>query len=435
MALIGAFVHQHAYAQGTTAAPPANPAPAPAPATDVPEKKVTREIKVTEEQLKQARVFFDAGSAAYARGQWSTAVAQFETTFQLAPRPNVAFALAQAERKQFYVEGLSQVLLRRAVEHYEYYLHHAPNGERRNEATEAIRELVRLRENTGSGATESTSAAISRSTLTITSNAEGAQFSIDGGAFADLSSEAYPMEPGEHTLTVRANGYQDTKQRVTCRAGQPMGISIQLSELSGTLRIIANKSGDIYIDGRPYGSIGNRSIELAAGTYTVSLAANGSPLHTETVVIERGKARDMPVRFSTTAQRTVSYIGFVSAAGVLVLSGLTMAYTIKLNDDLRVLDDERNRATIATPFSVDKRDEFNRTLKDRDAIRGATGLGIGIGVVLLGVSGALYTFDKPSAGAIALPQKPEKKAPLKPELSALPYVTPGGFGLQAGGSF
>src|SRR5215468_3180958 len=67
--------------------------------------------------VEEARVYFDAGRQAYERGDYVTAIRSFEHAFEKVPRPEIAFSLAQAYRKQFIVDG-DAAKLRRAVALY-----------------------------------------------------------------------------------------------------------------------------------------------------------------------------------------------------------------------------------------------------------------------------------------------------------------------------
>src|SRR5262249_6001882 len=92
------------------------------------------------EETERARTFFNAGAQAYGAAKYADAVRSFEQAYAIAPRPQVLFSLAQAERKEFLDRGDAGVL-RHAIAHYKEYLEKVPSGGRRSEAIEAKSEL------------------------------------------------------------------------------------------------------------------------------------------------------------------------------------------------------------------------------------------------------------------------------------------------------
>ena len=94
----------------------------------------------TPDEVDRARTFFNAGAQAYSAARYAEAVRSFDQAYELAPRPQLLFSLAQAERKEFFASNDAS-LLRRAVQHYKAYLDQVPSGGRRSEATEAKADL------------------------------------------------------------------------------------------------------------------------------------------------------------------------------------------------------------------------------------------------------------------------------------------------------
>ena len=84
----------------------------------------------TTDDVERARTFFNAGAQAYASARYAEAVRSFEQAYELAPRPQLLFSLAQAERKEFFASN-DGGYVRRAVQHYKAYLEQVPSGGRR----------------------------------------------------------------------------------------------------------------------------------------------------------------------------------------------------------------------------------------------------------------------------------------------------------------
>ena len=62
------------------------------------------------ESVEQAKEYFRAGAQAYAVGQYQVALQAFEQAYALAPRPAVLFSMAQAERRQYFVDQKTEHL-------------------------------------------------------------------------------------------------------------------------------------------------------------------------------------------------------------------------------------------------------------------------------------------------------------------------------------
>ena len=90
----------------------------------------------TPDEVERARTFFNAGAQAYSAARYADAVRSFDQAYELAPRPQLLFSLAQAERKEYFA-GNDPSYLRRAIQHYKAYLDQVASGGRRSEATEA----------------------------------------------------------------------------------------------------------------------------------------------------------------------------------------------------------------------------------------------------------------------------------------------------------
>ena len=71
----------------------------------------------TPDDVERARTFFNAGAAAYSAAKYYDAVRSFEQAYELAPRPQILFSLAQAERKEYFASNDASYL-RRAIQHY-----------------------------------------------------------------------------------------------------------------------------------------------------------------------------------------------------------------------------------------------------------------------------------------------------------------------------
>lgn len=56
------------------------------------------------DDVEQAKTLFNAGAQAFNVGKFSAAIQAFDAAYALAPRPAILFSLAQAQRRQYFVD-------------------------------------------------------------------------------------------------------------------------------------------------------------------------------------------------------------------------------------------------------------------------------------------------------------------------------------------
>ena len=140
----------------------------------------------------------------------------FEQAYEIAPRPQLLFSLAQAERKEYFA-GNDPSYLRRAIQHYKAYLEQVSSGGRRSEATEAKADLeARLARDPQAQAAAAAAAPPEKrkARVTVYSATPGAQASIDGGPAQELPYFG-DLEPGKHRVRVFAEGFIDAEREVS----------------------------------------------------------------------------------------------------------------------------------------------------------------------------------------------------------------------------
>src|SRR5687768_12850711 len=182
----------------------------------------------TPDEVERARTFFNAGAAAYGTAKYYDAVRSFEQAYELAPRPQVLFSLAQAERKEYFASN-NAAYLRRAIQHYKDYLDQVPTGGRRSEATEAKADLEgrlsRLDPSQAQGGTIM-HAEKRKARITVYSATPGAQVVVDKGQPQELPYFG-DLEPGKHVVRVFAEGYFDEQQEVS--GDKPVDVPVNLT--------------------------------------------------------------------------------------------------------------------------------------------------------------------------------------------------------------
>ena len=104
--------------------------------------------RAADDKVARAKTHFALGARAYEANEFRVAIEAFEAANRLAPHPALLFSIAQASRKQYFIDCKPEDL-RRAVDSYRKYLAGAPEGARRGEAGAALAELEPLAERLG----------------------------------------------------------------------------------------------------------------------------------------------------------------------------------------------------------------------------------------------------------------------------------------------
>jgi hypothetical protein len=385
----------------------------------------------TPDEVERARTFFNAGAQAYANASYKDAARSFEQAHALAPRPQLLFSLAQAERK----EGLSSndaAYLRRAVQHYKEYLDQVPTGGRRSEATEAKADLeARLARMDPSQAT----AAVHekrKARVTVWSPTPGARVSLDNGP-----PEAVPyfsdLEAGKHVVRVFADGYFDESASVSGDNTAEQPLNMPLREKPAAVTVDVAQSGELYVDGRIVATTPlPRAIDVPPGPHVLSVAVNGRRAFSQEIVLERGKPFRFAPHLETSPQRIVSY-GLLGVGAVGIVTGavftiLALGQESKAKD----IDDARSTGNI----TGDRLDAYNKAIDRRDSFRttGVVGLAAGAAFALGGA--ALFIYDKPPVAVVpprSVEPTPQPRQNL--EVGAYPILGPGIAGAGVGGRF
>src|SRR5262245_22479582 len=103
------------------------------------------------QDLERAKASFQAGATAYAVGEYLAAIQALEAAYAITPSPAIAFSLAQAERRQYFV-GHERPHLDRAIALFRQYVDQVPSAGRRADALDALSQLEPLAALQGAGA-------------------------------------------------------------------------------------------------------------------------------------------------------------------------------------------------------------------------------------------------------------------------------------------
>lgn len=381
----------------------------------------------TAEEVERARTFFNAGAQAYAAARYADAVRSFEQAYALAPRSSLVFALAQAERKEYYATNDPR-LLRRALSHYVEYLDQVKSGGRRAEAIEARAELEARLSRLDPQQAEPTAAPPDKRAprLTVYSPTPGARVSVDGGALEELPYFG-DLAPGRHKVRVVAEGFYDAEQEVSGDRGIDVPVNLPLRERPALVTVALDRAAEIYVDGRlvattPVG----RPIEVPPGPHVLSVSTNGKKAYSREVTLERGKPFRFAPELETSGQRVVALTMLGAGAVGLLAGGAFGLAALGREGAAEDIAERRARENI----SAGDLEAYNRAIDDRDAFRTASVVSLSAGAALALGGAALYLFDRPSIPVLPPRSTEPKPQPTEPtmEIGAYPVLGPGTWG-------
>jgi PEGA domain len=391
---------------------------------------------VRADSVEQARMYFDAGAQAYTAGRYAVAIEAFDEAYRLSSRPSALFSLAQAERKQFWVdkkpEGLS-----RALGHYRAYLTAVPEGGRRDDATSAIAELEPVQARLGGAVEVAAPGAQTDTRLLVSSQAINASASIDGAGAAPLPRIA-PLTPGKHHVLVVADGYFDDERDITILPGVTTPMELNLKEKPGLLNVETESGATILVDGREGGTTPQaHPLEVPSGKHTVAVSRNGRQLWKSDVTLERGKTRSIIVRLDLSRQRRISFVVLGASAVGVVAGAVFIGVSVAQQSSAESIKSQRAVSNITASQLA----SYNGDLTARAAWRSASLATFGASAAVLATGGALFLFDRPTGGK-AEPSFEPAPRPATPvgcgcgiEISAIPMVGPGFGGAGVLGRF
>jgi hypothetical protein len=379
-------------------------------------------------EQREAKHYFEAGAAAYAMGDYRAAIQAFAAAYALTPLPAIAFSLAQAERRQYFVSHEPPHLLR-AIELFRAYLAAVGTGGRRADATDALAQLEPLAlavQQSGTASPTATSDA-ERTRLLVRCEAKGARISLDGGA-QQPSPLIVETAAGPHRVRVEAPGYFPSEQQVTAVSGELVPIEVTLQERPAVVLVQGDHGAEVFVDGERADLAGDGRLELRAGRHQLAFAKKGHSLQTRTLQLERGQTRRLQPRLSWTGQRVAAISLFAIGGGTLI-TGLSFAgIALDREHAAKQLDSRRDTTTL----SPNERESYEDAVEDRNRARVAAivGLTAAAGCLLTGF--LLYQLDDPSPLEAAARAR-ERSDSVEIGLTAVPTGKHGELGVQVRG--
>jgi hypothetical protein len=352
--------------------------------------------RADEAALAQAKASFNAGAAAYAAGDYLAAIQALNAAYRATPLPAIAFSLAQAERRQYFVSHEREHLTR-AIALYRAYLTQVPVGGRRADAADALTQLepvaLSFKDTEATLATPAAPAP-EKTRLLVTGSAPGARVSLDG-APAVASPLIVEVEPGPHEIRVEADGFFPEQRRVVALAGVLVPADIELREQPAVLLLAGARGADVYVDRRFAGRADKvMRLELTSGAHTLVLAKTGNELERVPVTLRRGETRRLAVRLRSTAQRTASLI-LLGSGGALVTGGLWLGVGAL---EAEALASQLLRKRASQNITPGELADYRDQVRARNQLRTASVVALSLGGAGVLTALALFELDEPNLG-------------------------------------
>lgn len=387
-------------------------------------------------RLDEAKTYFGVGAQAYERGDFLAAIAAFEEAQRRAPKPAVTFSIAQAHRRQYYIDKSAEHLTGAAAG-YRQYLKDAPAGPRAADAAQYLAELGPAEERVGaSGGSGAASATRQATRLSVSaSSAANARVSLDGAAPVEAPLIAQ-VKPGKHVAVVTAPGYQEERREIVTVENAFVAIDVALKESPASLHITGDAGPRVEVDGRLVGTLPLAApVSVPPGVHIVAVSEPGHDPQVREVHFARNETKKMDVSLRTSSQRKVAYGAFIGAGALgiasLVFGGLAISKE-GTAQDLLSLRAQR-------PLTPGELGDYQSARDARSSWTTAaivTGVGAGV-VAATGL--VLYLFDDPSRSTTSIGTEKGDDKPAKDkdvvDVGFAPVVAPGYAGAGMSGRF
>jgi PEGA domain len=381
---------------------------------------------------ERAEASFRAGAAAYAAGEYLAAIQALEAAYELTPLPAIAFSLAQAERRHYFVAH-EPAHLERAIALFRSYIGQVPSGGRRADAVDALLQLEPLASATGAdaGARGAAQVKTTATRLLISCDAPGAQISLDASdaVAAPLIRE---VSPGKHQARVEAEGFFPAERELVAVEGELILGEVRLQERPSSLQLATPDDAEVYVDGS-FVAQGGARVELAlpAGAHRLAVGAKGRRTEYRSLQLARGETHTLRVELPRTPQRVsaIALFGVASAAlatGV-VLGGVAIHHERAAQDFLA----ERERDNVSSSALAAYQDDASA----RDLYRTLAITGLASSAALFATALLLYELDRPNprdvqrdARSLSPPSPREAARRASPSLTLAPWLGRGVLG-------
>lgn len=334
---------------------------------------------------------FDAGSAALDAARYDEAIRAFDLARSYQDRPGAVFAIAWAARRQYLEVERNTLYLERAVDMAKLYLEREPNGEQAKRAQAIVDELEPLIQRAQQGKPVTS--------VIITTEVEGALLILDD-ELRSRSPLTAEVDPGEHSVTVNAEGYETVEQSFQLLEGASRSIEITMQPLPATVTLRGPDGATVWIDGLEAGTLPlAKPLVVTPGRHLVTVGDEGKISVNDTVVLGRGENEDVTVELETTRQRYIAWGALGLGVVALTLGAGFTGAALSAESDAQSIEQEKADSSIPEAQA----DQYDELVSERDDMRVAAIVSFGAGAAALSTGLLLYVLDQPSSFP-ALPQ-------------------------------
>jgi hypothetical protein len=414
------------------------PARAQEPAADEPSSAAPRSPEAESDAksaIQRAEESFNAGAAAYAAGDYLAAIQALEAAYALRPVPQIEFSIAQAERRQYFVDRRTEHLSR-SVALFRRYLEQAPDGGRRADAIDALSQLEPLLAKAQSSSAPAALAPARSTRVMVLCEVPAARISVDGGE-PGPSPLIREVTPGKHEVQVRAPGFRDGQRQVVAVQGELVPVTVTLQEQPSRLQFSAPEDAEVYVDGVLVSQGASLlQLELPSGRHRVSVAQKGHRVATQSLQLNRGELATTSFELTPTRQRVASHVLFAGGAVALAAGGAFSYLALNSENDAKEFVQRQKQQNQTMGELV--RYDADVTRRNRYRLLAGASFAASLGLLVTGLF--LHELDTPSADDLyrSLPQPGEARplaarAPRRLELGA--WIVPGQLGASLQGEF
>ncbi|AKT39936.1 PEGA domain-containing protein [Chondromyces crocatus] len=382
---------------------------------------MTWPVQAQGDPVTQAKSLFNAGAQAYERAQYPAAIQAFEEAYRLSPRPGILFSIAQAERRQYYVDKQPEHVLK-AITLYNEYLASVPQGGRRSDVVQALAELepiaARLeaaqRETPGPAPAPPPAPPKRQTQLMISSTIEGAVLSMDGGEAKELPF-IEEVKAGKHRVKVSAPGYFDDEREIVAPEGGVVALDVTMRERPARLFVKTDAQAEVSIDGRVVGEAPLvQPVDIPAGKHLVTITRGGRKPFSRELQLERGELMTVDAPLDRTMQRYLSYGLFSVGVAGLVVGGAFGGLALREQGIAQEIYDRTAQGNVLSA----EREALLSAIEQRNRWREVSSATAVSGAVLGAAGVLLYLLDNPTIARTPAPEvSPKAPTPRKPRRS------------------
>lgn len=337
----------------------------------------------------EAKNYFNAGAQAYSVGKFSAAIRAFELAYQLSPLPGILFSLAQAERRQYFVDR-DPAHLTRAVDSFHRYVDGEVQGGRRVEAVEALSELEPLLMKVKGGTTRSGEAALV-TRMMISCPTTGAKVAVDDKAPVE-APYIEDVAPGQHRIKVTAAGFFDEERTVPVSPGALFALDLPLRERPAELTVKTEVGASVWLDGQEKGLAPlDAPVTMSPGSHRLGILKPGRAVFSERLIVERGDVFTRQVELGISAQRVWAW-SMLIVGGATIVAGAVFS-GLAVDSENRALQIS-NRA--AGGLSIEDLSNYQHFKAERTAYTVSAVAAMVLGVVLDLISLPMFFRDRPA---------------------------------------